>query len=147
MQLDRHVRSVGRGPLDQRNGHAATPQVEPSRWRDISARSQSMPALLQIFSSFLSRQLLNASKITVAQGSDGPRCRQRLGHLRRRNDRVTGMVLLCSVLGRSASLRFLRTWLGINGFLPFDVTAETEAHSREHLFSKGVLLSRAETGI
>jgi hypothetical protein len=63
MQLDRQARSVRRGPLDQRNGHAATPQVEPSRWRDMSARSQSTPTLFKFDSSFLPRQLLSANEL------------------------------------------------------------------------------------
>jgi hypothetical protein len=58
-----------------------------------------------------------------------------------------GHVLLRSVLHGSSPLRFLGTWLGIDGLLTFDMTAETEAHGREHLFSKGVLLPRTEAGI
>jgi hypothetical protein len=50
----------------------------------------------------------------------------------------------CSRFRYRAAWRILRFRLG--GFLPFNVTAETEANGWPHLFAEGVILSRAEAG-
>ena len=44
-------------------------------------------------------------------------------------------------------MRFFRLWLGIDRFLAFDMSAEAEAHGREHLFAERVLLPRTESGV
>ena len=47
-----------------------------------------------------------------------------------------------AALSNGARSRFL----GVDGFLPFNLTAETETYGRQHLFAEGGILSRAETG-
>jgi hypothetical protein len=37
-------------------------------------------------------------------------------------------------------------FLGLDGFLPFNLTAETEVYGCQRLFAEGVFLSRAEPG-
>ena len=61
--------------------------------------------------------------------------------------RLPGVLLLCGILCRRMALRFFRSRFGINGFAALDVSAEAEAHGREHLFAEGVLLPRAESSV
>src|SRR5579864_2807746 len=57
------------------------------------------------------------------------------------------MALLRGVPCRRAALRSCRLWFGVDGLAALDVPAEAGAHGREHLFSEGVLLPRAESGV
>jgi len=71
MQLDWQARSAHRGPLEQRNGHAAIPQAEPSRSRDISTRSQSTPALFQILQFVSVVPVIERERVQTHQRSTG----------------------------------------------------------------------------
>src|SRR6266851_5569690 len=57
------------------------------------------------------------------------------------------MTLLRGAFSRRATLRSFRLWLMIDGLLTLDVSAEAEAHGREHLFAERVLLPRAEAHV
>src|SRR4029077_12753304 len=52
----------------------------------------------------------------------------------------------CSRLRCRAAWRIRRFRPGVDRFLPFNLTAETEAYGRQHLFAEGVILSRTAAG-
>src|SRR5664280_3892286 len=57
------------------------------------------------------------------------------------------MTLLRGVPCCRVTLRFFRLWFGVDRLLTLDMSAESEAHRRKHLFTESVLLPRAETGV
>src|SRR6185312_11584371 len=71
-----------------------------------------------------------------------PAWRERSGSAGRRAWR-----LLCCALGRRARGRLLRTRVSGTGLGRLDMSAEAEAHGREHLLAERMGLARAEAGI
>src|SRR5579864_1678028 len=57
------------------------------------------------------------------------------------------MALRGGVLCRRMNLRFFRLRFRVNGLITLDMPAEAETHRREYLFSEGMFLPRAESGV
>src|SRR6185312_11925237 len=60
---------------------------------------------------------------------------------------LSSMVLLGGVLWCRVTLRVFWLRFRVNGLLTLEVSAEAEAHGREHLFAEGVLLPRTEASV
>src|SRR6185312_5026315 len=92
-----------------------------------------------------------APKMTMAQGSAGWACRRGGASATRTvddiRDRLSSMTLLRGLAGCRAALRLVRLRFRLDRFLAFDMSAEAEAHGREHLFAERVLLPRTESGV